>query len=187
MALCVCTCVCAARSALQEHGTESETFYPIQTCWHVLSFSPSLPLYYSPPLFNPPLLKDRLVNTWLVLVNAANSCSRLRAPAAPVHVRADLLCLKPFFPPQSELFNSWTLDGLALLLSDNNWSRFFLFIPSGSLRFSHLFIPFSSRLTDRQTCPPATSLTLANFIYGPDWHFLHTRSHRHTVDVFSHE
>ncbi len=71
----------------------------IQTCWHVLSFSffRSLPLFSS-PLFNPHLLEERLVNPWLVSVNAAYSRLRLRELATPVRVCADLLCLKPFFP-----------------------------------------------------------------------------------------
>ncbi len=95
----MCVCVCAARSALQEHGTESETFYPnLLTCAFSLSLFRSLPLFSSPPLFNPHLLEERLVNPWLVSVNAAYSRLRLRELATPVRVCADLLCLKPFFP-----------------------------------------------------------------------------------------
>lgn len=147
----------------------------IQTCWHILSHSSFLtfPLYSSPPL-NPPL-GERLVNPCLVSSNA-----NLFENAGKYMFALIFFASNSLFPSLSELFNSWTLNGLALLLPNNNWTRFFLFIRLGSPRFSHVFIPFSSHLTDRQTCPPATSLTLPNFIYGPDWHLLHTHSHTQT-------
>ncbi len=95
--VCMHVCVCVLLGQLYKSMAQNQK-PSIQTCWHVLSISffLSLPLYSS-PLFNPPLLEDRLVNPWLVSVNAANSRLRLRELATPVCVCADLLCLKPFF------------------------------------------------------------------------------------------